>query len=390
MHETAFAVNLALHVRARRQDGYHELETAFAFVDAGDELAVGPAAQDGLRVVGEFGGELADPFGNIVAKALTTLPRPSGWASRWKSGCRWRPGWAAVRPMPGAVFRLVERRRACRQTGMRAPPLGADVPACVESRACIGRGTGTDLEPADDDDLAGCPVLLVNPRIPLATGPVFKGWDGIDRGPLPEATAHDCARGRNDLEAPALALVPQIGDVLAPCAKPAPGWCACPALARRALRFMMMPPRATERRRPCRRPGGRWPGAAMNHEAWTLLGTPTAGGVLVVSDHASARVPEDIALGIDPALLTQHVAIDIGVAEIGALLAQVPGVAAFLGGEPSRLRLQPRCRCGRRGAAGQRWPCHSRQCTGRGRTGRAAGAFLRSLPHCAGAGAVRL
>jgi predicted N-formylglutamate amidohydrolase len=44
--------------------------------------------------------------------------------------------------------------------------------------------------------------------------------------------------------------------------------------------------------------------------------------VLVVSDHASARVPEDINLGIDPALLTQHVAIDIGVAEIGALLAQ--------------------------------------------------------------------
>ncbi|GHD03479.1 N-formylglutamate amidohydrolase [Novosphingobium pokkalii] len=70
----------------------------------------------------------------------------------------------------------------------------------------------------------------------------------------------------------------------------------------------------------------------MSHEAWTLLGTPTAGGVLVVSDHASARVPEDIDLGIDPALLTQHVAIDIGVAEIGALLAQVPGVAAFLGG----------------------------------------------------------
>ena len=39
MRETAYAkINLALHVRRRRDDGYHELETLFAFVDAGDGL----------------------------------------------------------------------------------------------------------------------------------------------------------------------------------------------------------------------------------------------------------------------------------------------------------------------------------------------------------------
>ena len=39
LSETAFAkINLALHVRKRRDDGYHELETLFAFVDAGDHL----------------------------------------------------------------------------------------------------------------------------------------------------------------------------------------------------------------------------------------------------------------------------------------------------------------------------------------------------------------
>ncbi len=67
------------------------------------------------------------------------------------------------------------------------------------------------------------------------------------------------------------------------------------------------------------------------HEAFRLIGTPRFGGILVVSDHASARVPEDIDLGIDPALLTQHVAIDIGVAEVGAAMAQRPGIAAFQG-----------------------------------------------------------
>ena len=66
-------------------------------------------------------------------------------------------------------------------------------------------------------------------------------------------------------------------------------------------------------------------------EAWRLIGTPRFGGILVVSDHASNRVPEDIDLGIDPALLDQHIAIDIGVAEVGALMAQRPGVAAFQG-----------------------------------------------------------
>jgi predicted N-formylglutamate amidohydrolase len=67
------------------------------------------------------------------------------------------------------------------------------------------------------------------------------------------------------------------------------------------------------------------------HEAFRLLGTPRFGGILVVSDHASNRVPDDIDLGIDPALLTQHVAVDLGVAEVGALMAQRAGVAAFQG-----------------------------------------------------------
>ena len=67
------------------------------------------------------------------------------------------------------------------------------------------------------------------------------------------------------------------------------------------------------------------------HEAWHLLGTPRFGGILVVSDHASNRVPDAIDLGIAPALLSQHIAVDLGVAEVGALMAQRPGIAAFQG-----------------------------------------------------------
>lgn len=66
-------------------------------------------------------------------------------------------------------------------------------------------------------------------------------------------------------------------------------------------------------------------------EAFRIVGTPHFGGILVVSDHASNRVPDDIDLGIHPELLTQHVALDIGVAEVGALMAARPGIAAFQG-----------------------------------------------------------
>ena len=66
-------------------------------------------------------------------------------------------------------------------------------------------------------------------------------------------------------------------------------------------------------------------------EAFQILGTPRFGGILVVSDHASNRVPVDIDLGIDPALLEQHIAVDIGVAGVAAMMAQRPGIAAFLG-----------------------------------------------------------
>ncbi|MFM5885806.1 MAG: N-formylglutamate amidohydrolase [Novosphingobium sp.] len=67
----------------------------------------------------------------------------------------------------------------------------------------------------------------------------------------------------------------------------------------------------------------------MGHEAYRIIGTPRFGGILVVSDHASNHVPTDIDLGIDPALLDQHIAVDIGVGAVGALMAQRPGIAAF-------------------------------------------------------------
>lgn len=91
--------------------------------------------------------------------------------------------------------------------------LGADVPACLLGVTAIGRGRGERLEPVAG--LVGTPVLLVNPGVAVSTAQVFARWDGIDRGPLGNGALLDVAlAGRNDLEAPALAVAPVIGEVL--------------------------------------------------------------------------------------------------------------------------------------------------------------------------------
>ncbi|MBU0554665.1 MAG: N-formylglutamate amidohydrolase [Alphaproteobacteria bacterium] len=62
-----------------------------------------------------------------------------------------------------------------------------------------------------------------------------------------------------------------------------------------------------------------------------ILGDPAA-PVLIIADHASNHVPEGIDLGLPPAAMTEHVALDIGVAEVARLLVAQGGSCAILGG----------------------------------------------------------
>lgn len=66
------------------------------------------------------------------------------------------------------------------------------------------------------------------------------------------------------------------------------------------------------------------------NDPWVILGHPVGGGILVVGDHASNHVPDEVDLGIDTALLSQHIAYDIGVTEVANFLVDLSGCAAFL------------------------------------------------------------
>jgi predicted N-formylglutamate amidohydrolase len=65
-------------------------------------------------------------------------------------------------------------------------------------------------------------------------------------------------------------------------------------------------------------------------DPWIILGQPKTDGILVVCDHASNHVPDQIDLGIDKTLLSKHIAYDIGVTGVASFLVELSGCSAFL------------------------------------------------------------
>lgn len=222
LSETAYAkVNLALHVRARRPDSYHELESVFAFCADGDSLR-GSARDDGeiaLTIEGDFAEGLGAGEDNLVVRAARALQAASGTQLGANlildKSLPIASGIGGGSADAAAALRLLVKLWDIRPMELDFPAiaasLGADVPACLGSQTVFGTGVGERLETVDLD-LGDAPILLVNPLVECPTGPVFKGWDGIDRGPLDPT---DWRRGRNDLAASAIALVPEIDEVLA-------------------------------------------------------------------------------------------------------------------------------------------------------------------------------
>jgi len=221
--ETAYAkINLALHVRKRLPNGYHELETIFAFLDQGDLISVQPGEGVTLEIGGPFAQGLSRTD-NLVVQAATRLAELSdvkhGADLHLDKRLPVASGIGGGSADAAATLRLLNRfwglGHSVADLAEIAKPLGADVPACVASQTCRGTGIGQDLELISDDDLRGCTALLINPLVPVSTADIFAAWDGVDQGALEGGPVITAARnGRNDLEKPAIAMVPLLADVL--------------------------------------------------------------------------------------------------------------------------------------------------------------------------------
>lgn len=205
MDETAYAkVNLALRVRGRQEDGYHDIDTVFAFAEDGDRLSVSEGQRLELSVVGPFAGDLGEAGDNLVMRAARLLDPGRGARLTLDKRLPVASGIGGGSADAAAALRLLVRWWGLglgkAELMALARHLGADVPACLHSRTVRGTGRGDLLEPAGIE-VAGKALLLVNPRIPLSTAEVFGRWRGVETG-------------GNDLEPPALELAPAIGEVL--------------------------------------------------------------------------------------------------------------------------------------------------------------------------------
>jgi 4-diphosphocytidyl-2-C-methyl-D-erythritol kinase len=219
MEEIAYAkVNLALHVRGQEADGYHRIETLFAFCEDGDRLTAERGSALSLKVEGPFASALRGEADNLVLRGARRLADRfgvrAGAALTLEKNLPVASGIGGGSADAAATLRLLNRLWGLDRSEADLLPLaaelGADVPACLLSRTARGEGRGDLLSEVEVPGLRGAPVLLVNPGVPVSTGDVFRAWSGHDGGPL----AADPKAGRNDLQAPALTLVPAIRDVL--------------------------------------------------------------------------------------------------------------------------------------------------------------------------------
>ncbi|SIN95999.1 4-diphosphocytidyl-2-C-methyl-D-erythritol kinase [Parasphingorhabdus marina DSM 22363] len=215
-------LNLALHVRKRFPNGYHELETVFAFLNRGDVLRVSPAENLTLQISGPFAEDLTESP-NLVMDAAELLSNHSsirsGAALKLEKHLPVASGIGGGSADAAAALRLLNRfwklDIGLQELADISATLGADVPACVLNRTCIGRGIGQDLVIADDDSLIGMPVLLVNPLTPVSTADIFNAWDGVDQGPIPGGDLMTMAlSGSNGLTEAATALQPVVSEIL--------------------------------------------------------------------------------------------------------------------------------------------------------------------------------
>ena len=233
-------INLTLHIGPRRPDGYHELESLVVFAGAGDDLTFTPDAPLALSIDGETAADAGDVSENLVLKAARALHAnvPALRLGHFHLTKRLpvAAGIGGGSSDAAAALRLLARANDLALGDARliaaARATGADVPVCLDPRPRVMRGIGELL--SSPLPLPALHAVLVNPRLPVPTGQVFAAlakarasrapvsdcdpaarWLETTAAPAVDDLLSVLAQSRNDLEAPALAICPAIGEVLA-------------------------------------------------------------------------------------------------------------------------------------------------------------------------------
>ena len=227
-------VNLTLHVRGRREDGWHDLESLVVFAGAHDVVSLTAGERLSLRVSGPMAAASGPLDENSVLKAARAL---AGCVANLRVGAFYLikrlPAAAGIgggSADAAAALRLLARLNGLRLDDRRiraaAEETGSDVPVCLEPRAKAMAGRGWELGPLLD--LQAMFAVLVNPGVALSTPAVFAGiglkpgersiWGAhpkVEQGEAFGSLLPKLRKARNDMEDSASVLAPAVGDVLA-------------------------------------------------------------------------------------------------------------------------------------------------------------------------------
>jgi 4-diphosphocytidyl-2-C-methyl-D-erythritol kinase len=226
-------INLFLHVGPLAADGYHPLSSLMTFADVGDRISIAPADHLDFKVDGAFAAGLqGDGDDNLVMRAARALlararaPQPPFRLLLTKA-LPVAAGLGGGSSDAGAALKLLRNTLQLRLSDgdlmAIAGELGADGAACFLAEPIIAEGRGELLSPAPSTPPLD--AVLVNPGVPCPTGAVYRAYDlaGIgdagrpllpDRFDDAEDVAAFLSVCRNDLEAPAASLVPEVEEAL--------------------------------------------------------------------------------------------------------------------------------------------------------------------------------
>lgn len=211
-------LNLFLHVTGRRDDGYHELQTLFQFVDFGDSLFFRPRGDSQIhRSGGPFDVAAED---DLVIRAARAIQQASGAnlgidihvEKRLPMGAGLGGGSSNAATTLVALNRLWNLGFPTDEIAQIGLRLGADVPVFVRGLAAWAEGIGERLRPVKIDEPW---YLILTPPVTVPTAEIFRAPElRRDHAPV---TLDDFTAGAvgNDCEPVTLARYPQVGEALA-------------------------------------------------------------------------------------------------------------------------------------------------------------------------------
>jgi len=222
-------VNLFLHIRGRRDDGYHLLESLVCFPNGGDRVDVTAAEQVTVSVSGPFASQLGPPADNLVMRAAILLKKQLNFTAGAHihlvknlpvaSGIGGGSSNAAVcLQLLCELWDITPSNETLAEIALQ---LGADVPVCLSEKPALMTGIGEIIDPVNPLPLMH--MLLINPLIAVSTPAVFDAidWSALQNPPTYDGHPSDLGgliatlqQTSNDLQAPAISLIPEIEAVL--------------------------------------------------------------------------------------------------------------------------------------------------------------------------------